>query len=51
MRFLVDGRPGASLGFLLVHAAILVTLLDIAGHAFLLVGVDSICRREACVSP
>src|SRR5262249_55096709 len=37
--FLVDGRPGAALRFLLGHAVLLVTLGDVLGLAFLLVGV------------
>src|SRR5277367_1701756 len=36
---LVDGRPGAPLGFLLRNATLLVALGDMVGLAFLLVGV------------
>jgi hypothetical protein len=38
-RFLVDGRPGAPLGFAFRHAAFLVALLDMARLALLLAGV------------
>src|SRR5215469_8596520 len=37
--FLVDGRPGAPLGFLVGNAALLVALGDVVGLALLLVGV------------
>jgi hypothetical protein len=37
--FLVDGGPGAPLGFLPADAAAFVALLDVFGLAFLLVGI------------
>src|SRR6266550_6760727 len=39
VRCLVDGRPGAALGFILRYAAFLVAFLDVVGLSFLLVGV------------
>src|SRR5262245_60916606 len=41
----VDGGPGAPLGFLLRHAAMLIALFDVLGLAFLLTGV--FCLRSA----
>jgi hypothetical protein len=37
--FLVDGRPGAPLGFLLRNPAVLITLFDVFGLPLLLVRV------------
>src|SRR6516162_8899779 len=37
--FLVDRRPGATLGFILGHTALLVAFLDVFGLAFLFVGI------------
>jgi len=48
-RFFVDGGPGATLALLGGHAALLVTLSDVLGLAFLLIGVRRLIalRHEA----
>jgi hypothetical protein len=46
-RLLVDGRPGATLGFLVAGPALLVALLDMLGLALLLVRVAALVRLEA----
>src|SRR3954469_5961051 len=49
--FLVDGRPGAPLGFLRADAALLVAFLDMLGLAFLLVGVARFVTAGHAASP